>query len=191
MPSDREIRERRREAIRSILVHEEPVEQQQDLVDRLRSRGFAATQSNVSRDLRDIGAVRMKGAYTIPSWTDEEGESPFRRVAELVRTVKQAGPQMILLETVRGAGPAVSEAIDEDRWEDLVGTVAGHNSVLLLTENFFFQKLVYQRLRYYMSEVGPLIDKISPLGEEEEERIRQAKEQMRAERAKQGTGNDG
>ena len=186
MPSDREIRERRRQAIRSILVHEEPVLHQQDLVDRLRSRGFAATQSNVSRDLRDIGALRVKGAYTIPSWTHEEGESPFRRVVELIRLVKQAGPHQILLVTERGAGPAVAEAIDEDRWEDLVGTVAGHNSVLLLTENFFFQKLVYQRLRYYMSEVGPLIDKISPLGEEEEERLSQAGEKARAAKAKEG-----
>lgn len=185
MPSDREIRERRRQAIRSILVHEEPVEQQQELVDRLRARGFAATQSNVSRDLRDIGALRVKGAYTIPSWTDEEGESPFRRVVELVRGVKQAGPHQILLTTERGAGPAVAEAIDEDRWEDLVGTVAGHNSVLLLTENFFFQKLVYQRLRYFMSEVGPLIDKISPLGEEEEERIREVAAKAREDKAKE------
>jgi transcriptional regulator of arginine metabolism len=183
MPSDREIRERRRQAIRSILVHEEPVEQQQDLVDRLRSRGFAATQSNVSRDLRDIGALRVKGAYTIPTWTDEDGESPFRRVAKLVRGVKPAGPHQILLTTDRGAGPAVAEAIDEDRWEDLVGTVAGHNSVLLLTESFFFQKLVYQRLRYLMSEVGSLIDRLSPLGEEEEERIREAGRAKREESA--------
>ena len=133
MPSDREIRERRRQAIRSILLHEQPVEQQQDLVERLRARGFAATQSNVSRDLRDIGAVRVKGAYTIPTWIDDGGSSPFRRVAALVKTVKPAGPYQILLTTERGAGPAVAEAIDEDHWEDLVGTVAGHSSVLLLT----------------------------------------------------------
>jgi transcriptional regulator of arginine metabolism len=174
MPSDRETRERRRETIRSILMHEEPVEQQQDLVNRLRSRGFAATQSNVSRDLRDIGAVRLKGVYTVPTWVDEEGESPFRRVVELIRTVKPAGPYQILLVTERGAGPAVAEAIDEDRWEDLVGTVAGHNTVLLLTENFFFQKLVYQRLRYYMSEVGPLVDRLSALPDDESEKLEAA-----------------
>jgi transcriptional regulator of arginine metabolism len=176
MPSDRETRERRREAIRSILLHEEPVEQQQDLVNRLRGRGFAATQSNVSRDLRDIGAVRVKGSYTIPTWIDEEGESPFRRVALLVRGVKPAGPYQILLVTDRGAGPAVAEAIDEDRWEDIVGTVAGHNSVLLLTENFFFQKLAYQRLRYHLSEVGSLVDRLPDLTPEDLEKARAAKE---------------
>ncbi len=89
--------------------------------------------------------------------------------------MKPAGPYQILLVTERGAGPAVAEAIDEDRWEDLVGTVAGHNSVLLLTENFFFQKLVYQRLRYYLREVGPQIDRLSALPDEELERIEAAK----------------
>jgi transcriptional regulator of arginine metabolism len=167
MPSDREIRERRRQAIRSILLHEQPVEQQQDLVERLRARGFAATQSNVSRDLRDIGAVRVKGAYTVPTWIDDEGGSPFRRVAALVKTVKPAGPYQILLTTERGAGPAVAEAIDEDHWEDLVGTVAGHSSVLLLTASFFFQKLIYQRIRYYLSEVGALSDNLPDLEEGE------------------------
>lgn len=157
MPSDREIRERRRQAIREILLHERPIDHQQDLVDRLRARGFAATQSNVSRDLRDIGAVRVQGNYTIPTWI-EEGDSPFRKAASFVRQVKPAGPYQTLLVTERGAGGVVSEAIDAGQWEGLVGTVAGHSSVLLLTENFFFQKLVYQRLRYYMSEAGALAD---------------------------------
>jgi len=149
MPSDREIRERRRQAIREILLHEEPVEQQQDLVDRLRARGFSATQSNVSRDLRDIGAVRAQGQYMIPSWTQSE-DSPFRKVVPFIRKVKAAGPHQLLVVTDPGAGALVAQAIEDDQWTDLVGTVSGHSSVLILTENAFFQKLVYQRIRYYL-----------------------------------------
>jgi len=149
MPSDREIRERRRQAIREILLHEEPVEQQQDLVDRLRARGFSATQSNVSRDLRDIGAVRAQGQYMIPSWTQSE-DSPFRKVVPFIRKMKAAGPHQLLVVTDPGAGPLVEQAIADGEWPDLVGTVSGHSSVLLLTANFFFQKLVYQRIRYYL-----------------------------------------
>jgi len=149
MPSDREIRERRRQAIREILLHEEPVEQQQDLVDRLRARGFSATQSNVSRDLRDIGAVRAQGQYMIPSWTQSE-DSPFRKVVPFIRKIKAAGPHQLLVVTDPGAGALVAQAIEDDQWTDLVGTVSGHSSVLILTDNFFFQKLVYQRIRYYL-----------------------------------------
>jgi transcriptional regulator of arginine metabolism len=149
MPSDREIRERRRQAIREILWNETPVEHQQELVDRLRARGFAATQSNVSRDLRDIGAVRSQGTYIIPSWTRNE-DSPFRKVVPFIRKIKAAGPHQLLVVTDRGAGPVVAQAIEDDGWTDLVGTVAGHSSVLLLTENFFLQKLLIQHIRYYL-----------------------------------------
>ena len=149
MPSDREIRERRRQAIREILSNENAVEHQQDLVDRLRARGFAATQSNVSRDLRDIGAVRARGTYVIPSWTQSE-DSPLRKVVPFIRKVRPAGPHQLLVVTDPGAGQLVAQAIEEDDWQDLVGTVSGYSSVLLLTDNFFLQKLAIQRLRHYL-----------------------------------------
>ncbi len=149
MPSDREVRDRRRQAIREILLHDEPVLHQHDLVNRLRERGFAATQSNVSRDLRDIGAVRHNGQYMVPTWTQSE-DSPFRKVVPFIRKVSPAGPHNLLIVTDPGAGAAVAQAIEDDQWKDLVGTVGGHSSVLLLTDNFFFQKLVYQRIRYYL-----------------------------------------
>jgi transcriptional regulator of arginine metabolism len=165
MPSDREVRDRRHEAIREILLNETPVQQQRDLVDRLRARGFAATQSNVSRDLRELGAVRVDGNYRIPSWLDD-GDSPFRQVVHLIRGVKPAGPYQTLLVTERGAGALVAQAIEDDQWEDLVGTLSGHSSVLLLTEHSFFQKLVYERLKHYMSQVGRLVfEELPDLGE--------------------------
>jgi transcriptional regulator of arginine metabolism len=150
MPSDRETRDRRRQAIREILLGEEPIHQQWDLVDRLREKGFSATQSNVSRDLSALGAVRIEGRYTLPSWTeDDEEESPFRQVLDMVLAVKPAGPHQLLLVTKEGAGYVVGRALDDDDWEDVVGTLAGYSSVLILTENSFFQKLVYERLKWY------------------------------------------
>ncbi|PYQ58034.1 MAG: hypothetical protein DMF53_21235 [Acidobacteria bacterium] len=164
MPSDREIRDRRRLAIREILLHDEPVLHQHDLVNRLRDRGFAATQSNVSRDLRDIGAVRHDGQYMIPSWTQSE-DAPFRKIVPFIRKVNQAGPHNLLIVTDPGAGTAVAQAIEDGQWPDLVGTVSGHSSVLLLTDNFFFQKLIYQRIRHYL---GMEVENV-PLDDQEEE----------------------
>jgi transcriptional regulator of arginine metabolism len=169
MPSDREVRDRRRQAIREILLHDEPVLHQHDLVNRLRERGFAATQSNVSRDLRDIGAVRHNGQYMVPTWTQSE-DSPFRKIVPFIRKMNPAGPHNLLIVTDPGAGPAVAQAIEDGQWADLVGTVSGHNSVLLLTDNFFFQKLVYQRIRYYLGmENVVLEDSKEELEEGEEE----------------------
>jgi transcriptional regulator of arginine metabolism len=167
MPSDREIRDRRREAIRDILLHGEPVSQQGDLVLRLEARGFAATQSNVSRDLRDIGAVRRDGVYQIPSWADETDESDFLGVARFIQTVKTAGPYQMLLVTEPGAGPLVARTIELDLWEGLVGTHAAHDSVLLLTDHAFWQRIVYDRLKYYLSKVGTVVMDDGDLGGEE------------------------
>lgn len=151
MPADRENQARRKEAIREILEEEgQTIEEQKDLVERLRERGIQATQSSVSRDLRDLGAVRSKGHYMIPSWEDEEEqESPFRKVVTFIREVRQAGPHQTLLLTIPGAGGIVAQAIDDAEWNDIVGTVAGINSVLILTENHIFQKLVFERLKWF------------------------------------------
>jgi transcriptional regulator of arginine metabolism len=153
MSSDREIQARRRQAIIEVLGEGRRVSEQKELVELLRARGIPATQSSISRDLKVLGAVRTQGYYEIPSWTDEEeeeGVSPFRKVIPFVRAVKPAGPHQMLVVTEPGAGRVVSRAIAESEWEEIVGTVEGDSGVLILTENFFFQRLVYERLKYFL-----------------------------------------
>jgi transcriptional regulator of arginine metabolism len=161
MPSDREVQAARRQALVDILTGGQQVSDQRDLVEMLRENGYPATQSSVSRDLKALGAVRTRGYYEIPSWTAEEDEaSPFRKVIPFIRGVKQAGPYTLLLITDPGAGRLIAQAIDDARWENVVGTVDGDSKVLILTENFFFQRLVYQRLKYYMRLEGKEIAEV-------------------------------
>lgn len=150
MSSDREVQAKRRRAILEILAGDEKISDQRDLVDRLRQRGIQATQPSVSRDLKILGAVRTQGFYEIPSWNEEDEEMPFRRAVPFVRQVRQAGPYQILLVTDPGAGRLVTQAINKSNWEDVVGTVDGDSSVLILTENIFFQRLVYEKLKHYL-----------------------------------------
>lgn len=150
MPSDRSARERRQQAILEIMSGDEMVEQQKDLVQLLRERGIPATQSSISRDLRDLGIVRLGDQYVLP---DSFGfVSPFQKVKGFVKEVKPAGPYLALIETEPGAGHVVAQAIDSSGWDEVVGTVAGPNSVLLLTDGAFDQKLVFARLRRYLDE---------------------------------------
>ena len=153
MSSNREVQARRRQAIVEILTDGPQVSEQKEIVELLRKMEIPATQPSVSRDLKVLGAVRTRGHYEIPSWSEEEeeeGVSPFRKVVPFVREVKPAGPYQTLLVTDPGAGRVVAQAIDESEWEDIVGTVHGDSSVLILTENFFFQRLVYERLKYFL-----------------------------------------
>jgi transcriptional regulator of arginine metabolism len=154
MPKDRETQRRRQRVIRDILREGEPVPDQKALVERLREMGIPATQASVSRDLKELGAVRSGGRYLIPSWAERAEDSPFRRVLPLIRSVQTAGPYQILMHTMEGAGAAVGAAIDASDWEDLIGTVAGYSSVLLLTEHKFFQDLLIYRLKYFREELG-------------------------------------
>ena len=172
MPADREVQRRRQMVIRDILRDEEPVADQKDLIARLRQKGIPATQPSVSRDLKELGAVRSGKYYQIPSWAERAAESPFRRALPLIRSVRKAGPYQMLILTMEGAGPAVAAAIDASEWEDLVGTVASHSSVLMLTEGKFFQDLLVYRLKFFREEYG-----IGGPEEEEEEEEEEGEEE--------------
>ncbi len=149
MPGKRDARERRREAILEILKGNEEIGQQRDLVEKLRKRGIAATQSSVSRDLNELGVIRIGDHYILPDWMGYV--SPFQKVLEYIEAVKPAGPYQTLLVTKPGAGTLVAQAIDASAWDDVVGTVAGINSVLVLTDGGFDQKLLYLRLKRYLA----------------------------------------
>jgi transcriptional regulator of arginine metabolism len=153
MPRDPEFQRRRQLVIRDLLREGEPKDQR-EIVEKLREKGIPTTQPSVSRDLKELGAVRHKGKYTIPSWAERADTSPFRRVLPLIRSIRTAGPYQVLMLTMDGAGPAVAAAIDASDWEDLVGTVASHSSVLLLTEHKFYQDLLIERLKFFKEEYG-------------------------------------
>jgi len=149
MPSDREAQDRRRVAILKILKGDEPIMQQKDLVEKLKAMGIPATQSSVSRDLGEIGAVRIRGQWMVIGVHDV---GVFERVASLVTEVRFAGPHLILLKTQPGAGALVAQALEESEWDEVEGTVAGLNSVLILTFDAFFQKIVNIRLQGYLRD---------------------------------------
>lgn len=151
MPSDRQAQEKRRLAILKILKGDEPISQQKEIVQKLHEMGIPATQSSVSRDLSEIGAVRIREQWMLIGSHDV---GVFERVAKHVTEVRFAGPHLMLLRTQPGAGALVAQAIDESEWEEVEGTVAGLNSVLILTHDAFFQKIVNIRLQGYLRDGG-------------------------------------
>jgi arginine repressor len=100
--------------------------------------------------LRDLGVVRIGDLYVLPDWL--EVASPFRKVLGLIKEVKPAGPYLTLIVTEPGAGSVVARAIDSSAWDDVVGTVAGTDSVLVLTDGAFDQKLLFARLKSFLEE---------------------------------------
>ncbi len=155
LPLDGEQREARQRAIRALLARS-PVASQAQLVAELRRQGLRATQSSVSRDLRDLGVARIGGRY-VPRVPRGEGDDGGRdpRVAEvagLLRAVRRAGPYLTVVQTAVGAAQGVARAFDAAGWPEVVGSLAGDDTVFLATDDERDQQQLIRRLGVFLQE---------------------------------------
>jgi len=144
LASEQEVREQRHRRIQAVL-RRGAVRRQEDLVDRLAAEGFEVTQSSVSRDLRELGVAKLGGRYVVPSPAGSQGS--VAEVAHLLRAVRVAGPHLTVVLTETGAAQAVGVALDRIGWSEVVGTIAGDDTVFVATGGPRDQTRVLHRLR--------------------------------------------
>jgi transcriptional regulator of arginine metabolism len=118
------------------LVATAPIGSQDELRRRLVKRGFEVTQATLSRDIHELHLYKGPYGYAVPNGAaldDEEDALP--QTAELLRSfglrVKQALNQLVLITTSGSAQP-VALAIDGEDWPEVVGTIAGDDTVLII-----------------------------------------------------------
>ena len=126
-------------AIRELLAGS-LVTNQDELRRKLRRRGFAVTQATLSRDIHELRLFKGPGGYSLPaanghhSAADQEDEGP-PSVAEVMASfglrVSQAMNQVIV-RTVMGGAQPVAAALDYEEWPEVVGTIAGDDTVLVI-----------------------------------------------------------
>ena len=146
MPPTTEDQTQRRAAIRDLLL-KGPAETQASLVAALQGLGHVATQSSVSRDLREIGAIKTARGYELPS-TDESADHQVAAVAELLRSITPAGSNLLVIHTGVGAAQRVGLALDRSGWPGMVGTIAGDDTVFVATESAHAQKNLIARIEH-------------------------------------------
>ena len=146
MPSaTAEQRAERRHAIAKLL-RDTVVVRQTELVALLRAEGYAATQSSVSRDLKDMGAVKLGNRYSLPgAGADSSGES-LRAVAEFVRRIRAAGANLLVVTTAIGAAQRVAVTLDRTGWPEIVGTLSGDDTIFIATASAAEQRRLKARL---------------------------------------------
>jgi len=145
VPTDSETRdERQREILK--LLRGKRVHSQEEIAALLQSRGLEATQSSISRDLRDLGAAKVAGRYLVPQATDDGHSDELREAARFLRGAKPAGPHLAVVLTVIGAAQQVAVAIDHAAWPEVVGTVAGDDTIFIATAAALQQKRLLARL---------------------------------------------
>lgn len=144
----------RHNAIRDLLG-ETLVANQDELRRKLRRRGFEVTQATLSRDIHELRLVKGPGGYSLPSngngsvATAADDDSP-PSVAETMESfglrVRQAMNQVVI-RTVMGGAQPVAAALDYDEWPDVVGTLAGDDTVLVICADARRAGEVESRLR--------------------------------------------
>ena len=129
-------RQRRQKAIAD-LIRSEPLASQEDVTARLAALGFAITQATVSRDLDQLGAVKVKRggilSYALP---EQIGDSDWaaarlaRIFADWVISVEAAG-NLIVLRTPPGSAHLVGLALDQAKVEEVAGTISGDDTLFV------------------------------------------------------------
>jgi transcriptional regulator of arginine metabolism len=147
-------RARRHAAIRS-LVRRRAVESQSELAAALATAGHDVDQSTLCRDLRELGIAKIDGIYRIPAPRAAdapegvEGANPVpgaSAVARFVTGVLPAGPNLLVVRCATGTASAVGLAIDEEGWPEVVGTLAGDDTLFVATASARDQRKVIERL---------------------------------------------
>jgi transcriptional regulator of arginine metabolism len=142
--------ERRRAIARLLAAH--AINRQAELVELLRQEGFPATQSSVSRDLRDLGAAKLKGGYSLPNRDEVGNEQSLQIVAEFVRDIRTAGPNLLVITTVVGAAQRVAVTLDRVDWPEIVGTLSGDDTIFVATVGSTEQRRLRGRLRQHLKK---------------------------------------
>jgi transcriptional regulator of arginine metabolism len=127
-----------RQQLVSELVEQEAISSQEQLRERLRAKGIEVTQATLSRDIRDLGLVKRAGdgAYRRPGAEAPArgpgGEVALRRaVAEFLRRI-EAVHQLVVLKTDPGQAQTLAIALDRAHMPDVVGTIGGDDTILVI-----------------------------------------------------------
>lgn len=126
------------------LIRSKPVSTQEELAQELRGVGIAATQVTLSRDIRDLRLVKTREGYR--EMGAEEGGPQFATLAaEFVRDVRCA-QNLVVLKTAPGHANSVAVSLDNETWPEVVGTLAGDDTILVIAPDTATAEAVRQKL---------------------------------------------
>lgn len=137
------------------LIRERPISTQSELADALREAGYDAVQTTVSRDVSELGLVKVRGAggklvYAPPGTADPD------RLRELGAALRRSAlgvecnEHVVVVFTPRGFAAALAEAIDEARHPQVLATVAGDNTILVVPARGVRASALREELRTHL-----------------------------------------
>src|SRR4026209_1479824 len=120
------------------LIQAKPVGTQEDLRALLERAGVPATQSSVSRDLEELGVVKQHGHYTLPRTNGAASRG--------LLSLDQAGDVLVIARTVPGLASAVAVEIDAAAIPEIVGTIAGEDTIFVAVRDAKSQRAAIREI---------------------------------------------
>jgi len=135
------------------LIADENVETQLQLANRLRKKGFKVTQATISRDIKELGLVKVPGdnyQYYYAAPPDHRIANVYGRLERMFRDSVvsfEDSENLILIKTLPGTAHAVASCIDNINWKEIIGTVAGDDTILVIVKPKEAVKITLERFR--------------------------------------------
>lgn len=138
------------------IIKERNIETQEELAEELKKAGFDVTQATVSRDIKDMKLLKMQrisGKYSYATPKREETNLSVKLtnvLSTLTVSVENIDTMVIVKTVVAGAAP-VAEAIDGFGFSEIAGTIAGENTIFIMTRTIESAEKVVIKIRDYIS----------------------------------------
>lgn len=133
------------------LISTRAIRTQEELAEALAGAGWEVTQSSVSRDIAALHLVKVDGAYRRAPRRTSTPDPDEHRIAEGVLTCEPAGEALVVLHTPPGEANRVAVALDRLAWSDVVGTIAGDDTIFLAVKDAVAQRGVLRAVRRLIS----------------------------------------
>ena len=121
------------------LINAKPISKQEELSDLLEKKGYSVTQSSVSRDLVELGVIKVNGNYAMP-------QKPRNAVALGLLGLETAGENLIVAKCESGLASAVAVRIDSAKITEIVGTIAGDDTIFIAVKDNKMQKATMKKI---------------------------------------------
>ena len=140
--------ERQNAVVRLIGVH--PIANQEELKRLMAQNGWEVTQATLSRDLRDLGVVRVPSEngsrYMLPEMVADEAKPSLDGLLPQLFSRIDGVSELLVLHTLPGGAQPISEAIDSQGWTEVIGTLGGENTVLIVCRSSEARAVLTRRL---------------------------------------------
>ena len=122
------------------IISEQEIETQDDLIAKLKENGFDVTQATVSRDIKQLGLVKTtdgegKYRYSAPHPSSSGSDSKFKNILSEAIISSESAENMVVVKTYSGMANAAAAAIDALASDRILGSIAGDDTILIVTEN--------------------------------------------------------